>query len=140
MAELKTKPTTARVTDFLAAVDDPQKRADCKKIAAMMRKATGKRAKMWGSSIIGYGSYHYKYASGQEGDFMITGFSPRKQAISVYIMPGFSGFDSLMKKLGKHKTGKSCLYIKRLSDVDESVLEKLITKSVEYMRKKYPTK
>ncbi len=140
MAEPKTKPTTACVADFIASVDNPQKRADCKKIAAMMRRATGKRAKMWGPSIIGYGSYHYKYASGQEGDWMITGYSPRKQAITLYIMPGFSNYDALMKKLGKHKTGKSCLYINKLADVDEGVLETLITKSVEHMRKTYPTK
>ena len=140
MAELKTKPTTASVADFLATVDNPQKRADCKKIAAMMRRATGKRAKMWGPSIIGFGSYHYKYASGQEGDWMITGYSPRKQAITLYIMPGFKQYDSLMKKLGKHKTGKSCLYINKLADVDEGVLETLITKSVDHMRKTYPTK
>ena len=140
MAEPKTKPNSASVADFLAAVDDPQKRADCKKIAAMMRRATGNKAKMWGPSIIGYGSYHYKYASGQEGDWMITGYSPRKQAITLYIMPGFSQFDALMKKLGKHKTGKSCLYINKLADVDEKVLETLITKSVEHMRKTYPTK
>ena len=105
-----------------------------------MRRATGKRAKMWGPSIIGFGSYHYRYASGQEGDWMITGYSPRKQAITLYIMPGFKQFDSLMKKLGKHKTGKSCLYINKLDDVDEGVLETLITKSVEHMRKTYPTK
>ena len=140
MAEPKTKPTTACVADFIASVDNPQMRADCKKIAAMMRRATGKRAKMWGPSIIGYGSYHYKYASGQEGDWMITGYSPRKQAITLYIMPGFSNYDALMKKLGKHKTGKSCLYINKLADVDEGVLETLITKSVEHMRKTYPTK
>ena len=140
MAELKTQPTRASVTSFLAGIEDPQQRADAKKVAAMMRRATGKRAKMWGASIVGYGSYHYRYASGQEGDFMITGFSPRKQALTVYIMPGFSGFGKLMHKLGKYKTGKSCLYIKRLLDVDEKILEKLIVDSVRVMRKKYATK
>lgn len=95
---------------------------------------------MWGASIVGYGSYHYKYASGREGDFMITGFSPRKQALTVYIMPGFSGLKKMMEKLGKYKTGKSCLYIKRLSDVDEKVLERLIDESVRQMRKRYETK
>ncbi|MDJ0916651.1 MAG: DUF1801 domain-containing protein [Woeseiaceae bacterium] len=140
MAELKTKPTSQSVTAFMNAIEDKTQRADCRAIAAMMRKATGKRAKMWGSSMVGYGSYHYKYASGQEGDYFLTGFSPRKQATSVYIMAGFSGYDALMKKLGKHKTGKSCLYIKKLSDVDEKVLEQLIRKSVAEMRKKYPTK
>lgn len=140
MAELKTRPTRASVTEFLAGIDDRQQRADAKKVAAMMRRATGKRAKMWGASIVGYGSYHYKYASGRDGDFMITGFSPRKQALTVYIMPGFSSFKKLMEKLGKYKTGKSCLYIKRLSDIDENVLEKLITESVRHMHKRYETK
>ena len=140
MAELKTRPTRVSVTEFLAGIDDRQQRADAKKVAAMMRRATGKRAKMWGASIVGYGSYHYKYASGRKGDFMVTGFSPRKQALTVYIMPGFSSFKKLMKKLGEYKTGKSCLYIKRLSDVDEKVLEILIAESVRHMRKRYETK
>ena len=139
MAENKTKATKVSVTAFINSIDDKQKRADVRKVAAMMRKATGKRAKMWGSSIVGYGTYHYKYASGREGDFMVSGFSPRKQALAVYIMAGFGQFDTLMKKLGKYKTGKSCLYIKRLSDVDEKVLEKLIAGSVKYMRKNYET-
>ncbi|MEM7432064.1 MAG: DUF1801 domain-containing protein [Pseudomonadota bacterium] len=139
MAELKTKPNKASVTEFMASIDDPKKRADAKKVAAMMRAATGKRAKMWGSTIVGYGSYHYKYASGREGDFMITGFSPRKANLTVYIMPGFKTFAPLMKKLGKYTTGKSCLYIKKLDDVDEKVLKKLIADSVKWMRKEYPT-
>ena len=139
MADNKTQPTKASVTEFIKAIDDPQKRADARKVAAMMRKATGKRAKMWGSSIVGYGTYHYKYASGREGDFMMAGFSPRKQALTVYIVAGFSKYGALMKKLGKYKTGKSCLYIKRLSDVDEAVLQQLIEESVKYMRKNYET-
>ena len=139
MAENKTQPTKASVTAFINAIDNPEKRADARKLAAMMRKATGKRAKMWGPSMVGYGTYHYKYASGREGDFMVTGFSPRKQALTVYIMAGFSKYDALMKKLGKYKTGKSCLYIKRLSDVDEAVLQRLIGESVKYMRKNYDT-
>jgi hypothetical protein len=139
MAENKTKPTTASVTAFIKAIDDPQKRADARKVAAMMRRATGKRPRMWGSSIVGYGNYHYRYASGREGDFMLTGYSPRKQALTVYVLAGFSRFGPLMKKLGKYKTGKSCLYIKRLADVDEDVLEQLIKESVEYMRNNYET-
>lgn len=139
MAENKTKATKTSVTEFINSIEDQQKRADTKKVAAMMRKATGKRARMWGSSIVGYGTYHYKYASGREGDFMIAGFSPRKQALTVYILAGFKRFDTLMGKLGKYKTGKSCLYIKRLSDIDEKVLEKLIGESVNYMRKNYET-
>ena len=140
MAENKTQPTRRSVTALINGIDDKQKRADAKKIAAMMRKATGARAARWGPSIVGYGRYHYRYESGREGDFMLTGFSPRKQALTVYIIPGFKPFESLMKKLGKYKTGKSCLYIKRLSDVDERVLERLIAESVKYMRKNYETK
>jgi hypothetical protein len=139
VAENKTKATGASVTAFINSIDDKQKRADARKVAAMMRKATGKRAKMWGPSIVGYGTYHYKYASGREGDFLMTGFSPRKQALTVYVIPGFEHFETLMKKLGKYKTGKSCLYIKRLSDVDEKILEQLINRSVKYMREHYET-
>ncbi|MCH9694429.1 MAG: DUF1801 domain-containing protein [Gammaproteobacteria bacterium] len=139
MAENKTKPTKQSVTAFVNAIEDKQKRADAKKVASMMRKATGKKAKMWGSSIVGYGNYHYKYDSGREGDFMVTGYSPRKQALTVYIVPGFSHFKAEMDKLGKYKTGRSCLYIKRLSDVDEKVLERLIKKSVQHMNKTYKT-
>lgn len=139
MAENKTKATKASVTEFINSIDDKEKRADVRKVAAMMRRATGKRAKMWGSSIVGYGNYHYKYESGREGDFMLTGFSPRKQALTVYIIPGFSHFEKLMAKLGKYKTGRSCLYIKRLSDVDEKVLERLIDSSVKHMHKTYKT-
>ena len=139
MADNKTRPTGASVTAFMAAISDPGMRADAKKVAAMMRRATGKRARMWGPSIVGYGSYQYRDASGREGEFMITGFSPRKQAMTIYIMPGFSRFDTLMSKLGKYKTGKSCLYIRRLADVDETVLEQIIEESVGYMRAHYDT-
>jgi hypothetical protein len=135
MAELKTRQNNASVTAFLAAVEDRQQRSDSKKLSKMMREATGSRAKMWGSSIVGFGSYHYKYASGQEGDWPLVGYSPRKQNLSIYIMAGFAGSDKLLAKLGKHKTGKSCLYIKRLEDVDEKVLNTLIEKSVKHMRK-----
>jgi hypothetical protein len=139
VAENKTKTTGASVTAFISSISDEQKRADARKVAAMMRKATGKRAKMWGPSIVGYGTYHYKYASGREGDFLMTGFSPRKQALTIYVIPGFSHFENLMNKLGKYKTGKSCLYIKRLSDIDEKILEQLINRSVKHMRKHYET-
>ena len=139
MAQNKTVPGKASVTAFIKAIEDPQRRGEVRKVAAMMREATGSRAKMWGTSIIGFGRYHYKYDSGREGDFMITGLSPRKQALTVYIMPGFSDFEPLMKKLGTYKTGKSCLYIKRLTDVDEKVLKRLIVESVKYMRKNYET-
>ncbi len=140
MAENKTRPTRASATVFMSTIEDPGMRADAKKVAAMMRRATGKRATMWGSSIVGYGSYHYRYDSGREGDFLITGFSPRKQALTVYIMPGFSHFEELMSKLGRYRTGKSCLYIKQLADIDEAVLERLIQESVRYMRTHYETR
>ena len=139
MAELKTKPTRTSVATFINSVDERQRRADSRKVAAMMRKATGKRAKMWGTSIVGYGTYQYANTAGVEFEWPITGFSPRKQALTIYIMPGFSNFDTLMKKLGKYKTGKSCLYIKRLSDIDEKVLQRLIDASVKRMRKTYKT-
>lgn len=140
MYELKTKKNSASVTAFLNAIDDKQQRADAKKISAMMRAVTGSRAKMWGTAIVGFGSYHYRYASGQEGDWPLVGFSPRKQNLSLYIMSGFSKFEVLMAKLGKYKIGKSCLYIKRLEDVDQRILEQLIAESVKYMRKNYETK
>jgi len=140
MAENKTKPTRLSVAAFVNGIENPDKRRDAKKVSAMMRKATGSRARMWGSNIVGFGEYHYKYESGREGDFMITGFSPRKQALTLYVVPGFKPFETLMKQLGKYKTGKSCLYIKRLSDVDEAVLEKVIVESVRLVRKKYKTK
>ena len=140
MAELKTKKTNASVADFLGRVKDKQKLADCREIARMMREATGKRARMWGSSIVGFDSYDYVYESGNSGTWPITGFSQRAQNISIYIMPGFEKFGKLMEKLGKYKTGKSCLYIKRLSDIDESVLRKLINESVREMRRRYPAR
>ncbi len=140
MAENKTKPTKARVGDFLDSIDNTKRREDARKVLAMMRRATGKRATMWGSSIVGFGKYHYKYESGREGDFILTGLSPRKQNLVVYIVPGFEPFATLMKKLGKYKTGKSCLYINKLEDVDAAVLEKLITDSVKLMRKRYNVK
>ena len=140
MAENKTKPTKARVADFLKAVENPVRRADAKKVAAMMRRATGKRAAMWGSSIVGFGKYSYEYESGHKGEWALTGFSPRKQNLVVYIMPGFTPFEPLMSKLGKYKTGKSCLYINKLDDVDAKVLERLITDSVKLMKKRYNVK
>ena len=139
MTELKTRPTRASVTAFINGIGDAGKKSDARKVAAMMRRATGSRARMWGPSIVGYGKYWYSNTAGKHVEWMLTGFSPRKQALTVYIMPGFAKFGALIKKLGKHKTGKSCLYIKSLSDVDESVLEKLITKSVGEMRRRYET-
>ena len=136
-AELKTKKNSGGVKDFIDSIEDDVKRTDCREIAKMMRKATGKNPKMWGTSIVGYDEYHYKYESGREGDFFRVGFAPRKQSLTLYIMDGFGKYDSLMAKLGKHKTGKSCLYIKRLSDIDRAVLEKLIAGSLKHFEKKY---
>lgn len=133
MAELKTKQTEDSVEDFLNSVEDEQKRKDCFVVQQLMEKITGEPARMWGTSIIGFGSYHYKYASGREGDWMLTAFSPRKQNLTLYIMSGFSKYDELLAKLGKHKIGKSCLYVKRLSDINMDVLEELIKASVDYM-------
>ena len=134
MSDLKTKPHAASVSEFIKSIDDPKKRADSNVLLKTMRKITGHRPKMWGPSIIGFGSYHYKYASGREGDWFLAGFSPRKQALTLYIMGGTKRFAQLMKKLGKHSTGKSCLYIKKLADVDLELLEALITESVEINR------
>ena len=139
MSDLKTKPTTASVNAFINAIDDERKREDARAVAAMMAEITDAPPKMWGSSIVGFGSYHYRYASGREGDFMETGFSPRKRALTLYIMAGFSDYEGLLARLGKFSTGKSCLYIKRLADVDETVLRELIDRSVAYIRDKYPS-
>jgi hypothetical protein len=138
VAEPKTKKNTASVPAFLDAIADEAKRKDAKAIAKLMRKITGEKPVMWGTSIVGYGSYRYRYASGREGDWPLTGFSPRAQNLTLYIMPGFAQYDALMTKLGKYSTGKSCLYLKRLADVDTQVLEELIDRSVAYMRSKYP--
>lgn len=139
MAELKTKKTTASVSGFLNSIDDKERRADCKTVAKMMREATGEKPAMWGPAIVGFGSYDYTYESGRSGKWFLCGFSPRKQALTLYIMPGFRKFDALMKKLGKYTTGKSCLYIKRLADVDLAVLQELVEASVEHMRATYKT-
>ena len=137
-SELKTQKNKASVRAFIDAIEDDEKRKDCRRIAAMMRRISGKRASMWGDSIVGFGEYHYKYKSGREGDWPITGFSPRKQNISVYIMPGFSKYKKQLAKLGKHKTSVSCLYIKRLSDIDEAVLERIVSDSYQRMLAMYP--
>lgn len=130
MAELKTIPTKISVDKFLKGITDEKKRADCYQILKMMEKATKSRPKMWGTSIIGFGDAHYVYESGHEGDWFITGFSPRKQNLTLYMMGGFNQFEDLMKKLGKHSVGKGCLYINKMEDVDAKVLKELITKSV----------
>jgi hypothetical protein len=136
MAELKTKPTGASVEKFLNQVPDEARREDCFKIAKMMEEITGEEPRMWGTSIVGFGSYYYKYASGHEGEWPIAAFSPRKQDLTLYLMPGFHNYSDLMKQLGKHRTGLSCLYIKRLSDVHVPTLKKLIRASVKAMKQK----
>ena len=133
MAELKTRKTKASVDAFLDKVDDEQRRKDCQTVLKLMKQATGEEPKMWGASMVGFGLYRYRYASGHEGEWPIIGFSPRKNDLTLYIMPGFEKFESLMAKLGKYKTGKSCLYIKKLDDIELPVLKKLIVKSVEKM-------
>tara|TARA_R110000868_G_scaffold94728_1_gene261094 strand:+ start:963 stop:1385 length:423 start_codon:yes stop_codon:yes gene_type:complete len=140
MAEMKTKATTASVSTFLKAVENPVRRADALAVKDLMSRITGWRPRMWGPSMIGFGQYHYKYDSGREGDLFVTGFSPRKASLVIYIMPGYRDYGPLMAKLGKLKTGKSCLYINKLADVDLKVLETLIRKSVAYMKKKYAVK
>lgn len=137
MAELKTKPNDSDVQAYLEAIDQEQRQADCREIYELMAEATGGPGKMWGSSIVGFGNYHYVYESGREGDWFLTGFSNRKQSLTLYIMPGFNRFDALMKQLGKYKTGKSCLYIKKLEDIDREVLKALIDESVAYLQEKY---
>ena len=136
--ELKTKKNDASVTEFLEAVENEDRRSDSYDVLKIMEEITGELAKMWGPSIVGFGSYHYVYSSGKEGDWMVTGFSPRKQAMTLHIMAGFDRYDELMAQLGKFTTGKSCLYLKRLSDVDESVLRELIMASCDHMKTLYP--
>ena len=139
MAELKTKKNDADVVAFLAALADETKRKDCQALVKIFTQVTKEKPAMWGTSIVGFGSYHYKSErSRQEGDWPLTGFSPRKQNITIYIMPGFGAYQDLIEKIGKHKiSGGSCLYIKSLSDIDVEILKQLIKASVEDMRKKY---
>jgi len=126
MAELKTKPTNQSVDKFIKDIPDATKREDCRTVTALMSEISGHKPKMWGPSIIGFGSYHYKYESGQEGDWPELAFSPRKQNLTLYVLQGLDEEHELLKKLGKHSTGRSCLYIKQLSDVDMPTLKKLI--------------
>ncbi len=136
--ELKTKKNEASVEDFINSVTNDQKRQDCLALLELMGQATGEKPVMWGSAIVGFGNYHYKYASGQEGDWFLVGFSPRKQNLTLYIVSGFEQYDDLLGSLGKCKTGVSCLYIKKLSDVNIDILENLVRLSVEHMQKTNP--
>jgi len=137
MAENKTKATEASVDGYIAAIDEESRRKDCETLAKLMAKATKQKPIMWGTSIVGFGSYHYKYESGREGDSCLTGFSSRKGDISVYLIGSFPGRDELLSKLGRHKMAKACLYIRRLSDVDLEVLEQLVAGSVAEMKRRY---
>ncbi|MCY3799396.1 MAG: DUF1801 domain-containing protein [Chloroflexi bacterium] len=134
MAENKTQRNDGDVMAYLESVSNQRRREDSLVVKEMMEEVTGEPAEMWGTSIVGFGSYHYRYASGREGDFMLTGFAPRKQALTLYIMGGHERYDELMAKLGKHRTGSSCVYINKLADVDLAVLRELIAESVDYMR------
>jgi hypothetical protein len=137
MAALKTTPNDRSVEAFLDSMDDEKKRQDSYRILELMKQVTGVEAQMWGDSIIGFGSYHYKYASGHEGDWFLTGFSPRKQAITLYIMAGFDQYEALMSQLGRYKTGKACLYVKKLEDIDTQTLGELVKRSVEHVANMY---
>ena len=138
MTKLKTQPNDRSVEQFLQAIENDQKRQDSREIVALMAQVTGETAQMWGDSIVGFGRYRYRYASGREGEWPLVGFSPRKQNLTLYIMAGFDHYDELLERLGKYSTGKSCLYIKKLEDVDRAVLEALVRASVEHMQKTNP--
>ncbi|HJS20458.1 MAG TPA: DUF1801 domain-containing protein [Anaerolineales bacterium] len=138
MAENKTKATETSVESYLSAIEDEIRRKDCEALIELMSKVTDQEPKMWGTSIVGFGSYHYRYASGREGDSALTGFSSRKGEIALYVAANAPGHEKLLTKLGKYKTGKSCLYIRRLSDVDIDILEQLITRSVADIKRQYP--
>ena len=135
MTELKTKPNDQSVEAFLEGVADEKRRQDCFTVLELMRQITDTEPRMWGDSIVGFGSYHYKYKSGREGDWFLTGFSPRKQNLTLYIMSGFDQHDVLLEKLGKFKIGKSCLYIKKVEDIDLPTLRELVRQSVEHVGK-----
>lgn len=139
MAENKTQSTDVEPADFVASVEHPTRRADAETLLELMERASGYKPKMWGPTIVGFGRYHYKYETGREGDSLITGFSPRKANLVVYIMPGYDDIAEQLARLGKHKIGKSCLYINKLTDVDLAVLEEIVVDSVDRMRQNYQT-
>ena len=138
MSEPKTKPTRASVDRFIAAVPDPQRREESRRLVEMMQAATGDKPVLWGTAIVGFGRYHYRYDSGREGDWPITGFSPRKRELSLYIMSGFDRHADLLARLGRHRIGVSCLYLRRLDEIDMDVLDTLVRVSVDSMRERYP--
>ena len=137
MAEAKTRPTGASVQDFLDGIVDDVRRQDCLTLLRLMKRAAGAPPKMWGAGIVGVGSYQLRYASGRQADWPVAAFAPRKQDLTIYIMSGFDGHDALLRRLGKHKTGKCCLYIKRLADVDLKLLEQLVAASVKEMKRRH---
>ena len=137
MAELKTRPTGASVENFLASVKNETRRTDAHAVLDLMQRVTGEEPTMWGTSIVGFGTYRYTNTQGKDFEWFLTGFSPRKANLVCYIMPGYGAFDEVMERLGKHKTGKACLYINKLADVDMAVLEELVDKSVASMRERY---
>ena len=138
MSKLKTKPTEVSPDNHIAAVANEEQRNDALTLLALMRRVTRQEPRMWGPSIVGFGSYHYKYASGHEGDSALAGFAVRGRELVVYIAPGFEGRDALLARLGKHRTGKVCVYIRRLADVDLTVLETLVAQSVADTKRRYP--
>lgn len=138
MAENKTKPNEAGVAEFVAKVPDPQRREDAEALVQIMQRLSGEPPRMWGPSIIGFGSYHYKYESGREGDMARVGFSPRAKETVIYLVDGYQGKEAQLARLGRHRIGKSCLYIRKLADVDQEVLERMIAASLAYMDEKYP--
>ncbi|MEW9053150.1 MAG: DUF1801 domain-containing protein [Neobacillus sp.] len=139
MYELKTKETDNSVIEFIEAVDSPKKREDAYKLLDVFTETSGYPAKMWGPSIIGFGSYHYKYASGHEGDAPLVGFSPRKAKISLYFATGDTAREELLKKFGKHTSGKACVYVNKVADIDTDVLKELITQSIKFLQQTYPS-
>ena len=138
MAENKTQPTQVDVAEFIAGVEHPGRRADAGALDAMFRRITGWTPRMWGPTIIGYGRYHYVYDSGREGDFLATGFSPRKANLSLYIMPGYQELGGMLDRLGKHKHGKACLYVNKLADIDMAVLEEIVRAGLDDLARRYP--
>jgi hypothetical protein len=138
LADLKTQPNDRSVEDFLNRIEDENKRLDSFKLLELMQSVTGKQPRMWGDSIVGFGSYHYRYASGREGDWFLAGFSPRKQSLTLYIMAGFDQYQSLMAGLGRYTTGKSCLYVKKLDDIDYDTLRELVRLSAEHVARTNP--
>ncbi|HKO44919.1 MAG TPA: DUF1801 domain-containing protein [Pyrinomonadaceae bacterium] len=138
MSELKTKPTKVSAESHIAAITNEEQRSDAQKLVALMRRVTRQKPVMWGPSIVGFGSYHYQYATGHEGDSALAGFAVRGRELVVYIAQGFEGRDALLAKLGKHRTGNVCVYIKRLADIDLKVLETLVARSIEHTKRRYP--